>query len=553
MDDERIKAAKQLQHYLESLLPSLTPDTRLIHSSSRQFHARYEMDGAIIGVEGAVQQVLAALRRERNAMLPVSYLPAEILAKVLSYGTLADTLSASWVSRAWRVAAINTPSLWTCLDLEAYPNNNFRALQLDRCGALPLELNLPIVKDLRSVLQPQTPYKGLLSRSYSISNLLNLGVLEGIDASRLQSLHLFSDAADLMPSRISVATPALRHLCMDMRSCELNHMAISINLLHTLHLYIRSAKADVVLKRLSGLPRLQELLIQWPPDGPDEEPMDIISRDILTEHNGLQRIYLIEPPKDFLSRFLAHFRPASHTNLYIAPCHLISNGILAHLRHQIATHTLWMDPHLCSFTFDHGTSVTKIMDTHVESTSFRGLPDPVGLGNLTSIIINSGPPPTSRDLRILTKLTKFSFTFEPAPLGVQQSPLADTLNEELVKSCPHLQELALVLRKPLSTNFFVKDQALETVLSFLEAWLLEYEVVFGTVRISDRVKPQRWSSQLDVLSSITWLFELRDIDLASQAPEFPVPRRFVPQRPPLRWRLPAPMLAPLDNFVNLDR
>lgn len=455
--------------------------------------------------------------------MPPLSLPLEILAHIFSYGTLADTLRASWVSRAWRVAAISTPSLWTCID---YKNIKFRNIQLKRCGALTVELNLP-VRNLLGVLRLKAPPSDLLSRAHSITNLVSLTSLSYVNVSRLRSLHLFNNDYASIPSWIQLETPALLHLCISMRNSEFTGHSMRIRSLQTLHLHIRVAKIAILFSCIAETPRLQELLVQWSPGTIEEQLVPAEFPRILA---NLKRIYLVHSPRPFLMTFLTYFEPSQNTNIYISPQGLASDYGVLDLMHHQTTHTLWIDQYQSSLIFDHGTSATKIAKAILISASFWGFPKGVDLGNITSLIVATGPPPTSNDLKHLINLSSLSFAFEPAPLGVERASLAETLNEDLAKDCSCLQELVVVFQRPQNTDAISQDWVVETVLSFLEAWLLEYDLVFGTVRICDRIEPQRWSPQLDIFSSISWLFELQDVDLKAQAPAFPEPRYFVPEQ-----------------------
>ncbi|KAK7029498.1 hypothetical protein VNI00_014531 [Paramarasmius palmivorus] len=71
-----------------------------------------------------------------------SKFPNELISVMLTHldtGDAKDLLSATWVCRKWRIAALSTPSLWTRIDLKS---PSLVQLFLDRAGSLPLQLEL---------------------------------------------------------------------------------------------------------------------------------------------------------------------------------------------------------------------------------------------------------------------------------------------------------------------------------------------------------------------------------------------------------------------------
>ncbi len=72
----------------------------------------------------ALQTRIYELRTTRNAMLPISCLPFEILSRIFSFveveggGTFEVPIivPVAQVSRQWRQVALDDPTLWTCID-----------------------------------------------------------------------------------------------------------------------------------------------------------------------------------------------------------------------------------------------------------------------------------------------------------------------------------------------------------------------------------------------------------------------------------------------------
>ncbi|CAG7852454.1 SubName: Full=Uncharacterized protein {ECO:0000313/EMBL:CCA75307.1} [Serendipita indica DSM 11827] len=526
MDDERIELLAQLERFAQALLPSLALQKKHAYSSSPQTYLQSLIDDALFRAETSIAHVFAVIRHERNFMSPVSSLPPDILHNIFCYGTLADTLRASWVSRVWRQVAINTPSLWTHLDWNMYKTSEFRALQLSRCGTLALDLTLPAPPGPLELYLPQQALpRDLLSRAYSISNLPTTESLESVDISGLQSLHLCRGSYDAhYMSKMQLNTTHLRHLCLELTTSDFTRPRMSLPSLETLHIHMRIPNFDLVLKWVAELPWLQELYIHCRLSLSNQH--DVKTARLIT----LKRLYLIEAPQYFQELLLDHIILSDYTHLEISPLRCSSRSGLSCLPRQIATHSLWIDQTSGLFIYDHGTSTTKITGTKATFSLFCGLPDITDLDNIATLIVHRGPPPTFNDLHRLINLTSLALTFHPGSI-FEPGGLAETLNEELVKNCPRLDELILV-RGESSFNDEVRPA--ETVISFLRTWLSEYQVVFGTLRVSNAISPQTWSDRREIFDSMTVLFELREIDLQSRMPRCPEPRRFVTKSSPAR-------------------
>ncbi|CCA75308.1 hypothetical protein PIIN_09293 [Serendipita indica DSM 11827] len=575
MDDERIQLLTELEQYLDSLLPSLISREKFAYSSTRQADLQPRIDDAILRVEGSLCRALAVIRRERNLMSPVSSLPPEVLANIFSYGTFADTLRASWVSRTWRLAAINAPSLWIQFEWYRYTNADFRALQLARCRALALELDLDWSQSEIFGVHSRNnePLSNVLSRASSITHLTDLYSLKRANASRLQSLHVhLSPTYALDPLDVRLETPVLRHLSIEMLDWCLSNKMLLMDHLQTLHLQLdfRRTGSGPILGQIAELAQLQEFSVRFVPPGSNGDRVNM-SNQVLSDQPALKRVYLYDTSFSFQQAFFCRFRLSQYTNVEISPFHLPSHWPSSQLRGEVTTDTLWIDQKSGVSLYDHGASVTKItkpiingplLGRHryraypykLSKLSTCTFPESLPLDKITSLIINNGPPPTSHDLRSLVQLKRLCFTFYQYPIHpVGEPKLAETLDEQLVKSCPHLSELIMVRDGSYCTD---EDEAVQTVLSFLKAWHSEYQAVFGVLRVSNAISSQMWSAHRDILSSMTGLFELAEADFERRSPEFPEPRHFVAKSPSAynaAAHVDSPPLFQVDSpFSTLD-
>ncbi|TFK69674.1 hypothetical protein BDN72DRAFT_897066 [Pluteus cervinus] len=88
----------------------------------------------------ALEERLVNLRSTRNALIPISRLPPEVLHEVfnIARGQGTHTIHISWVSRAWRDLALESKTLWTLIT-----NSNLRwtSIYLERSFPAPLVVN----------------------------------------------------------------------------------------------------------------------------------------------------------------------------------------------------------------------------------------------------------------------------------------------------------------------------------------------------------------------------------------------------------------------------
>ncbi|TFK58742.1 hypothetical protein BDN72DRAFT_744443, partial [Pluteus cervinus] len=122
---------------------------------------RSQIEAQILHLTQQVQK----LRTERNALLPISTLPNEILSDIFSISILRmknytnkpgihNLLRVTWVCHHWRDIALSDASLWTYIGEE---NFSWAAQCLSRSKDAPLELvfNKPCTSSSRALLLSQ--------------------------------------------------------------------------------------------------------------------------------------------------------------------------------------------------------------------------------------------------------------------------------------------------------------------------------------------------------------------------------------------------------------
>ena len=96
----------------------------------------------------------------KNATLPVSRFPPEILLGVLEYRTNEqDLVAATHVCRYWRSILISTPSLWTCFQFHSRYDLDRTLTYLERSKSAPINVSVnPGVPQGPEVLKCLAPH-----------------------------------------------------------------------------------------------------------------------------------------------------------------------------------------------------------------------------------------------------------------------------------------------------------------------------------------------------------------------------------------------------------
>ncbi|KAG8698750.1 hypothetical protein FRC08_005733 [Ceratobasidium sp. 394] len=152
---------------VESYLAACTDLTTIICASSRQSHQRRGIETAILAIDTELTSLaseevvlrnarvsLTAARNLSTTLAPIHALPPEVLASVffmVQYDSsdvhdskmLPPAQLLAGVSSYWRQVAINTPSLWTCIDITTTQTNyDYFTLLLDRSSNHPIYLTI---------------------------------------------------------------------------------------------------------------------------------------------------------------------------------------------------------------------------------------------------------------------------------------------------------------------------------------------------------------------------------------------------------------------------
>lgn len=102
-----------------------------------------------------------------NRSAPVASIPNEILSAVFeadNQSTSSFGITVSHVTRHWRNVAMNTPSLWTCIDISNQIHNlDMVEMNLTRSGNLPLDIYIYLTTrspSISSIMRAITPHIG---------------------------------------------------------------------------------------------------------------------------------------------------------------------------------------------------------------------------------------------------------------------------------------------------------------------------------------------------------------------------------------------------------
>ncbi|TFK68996.1 hypothetical protein BDN72DRAFT_640983 [Pluteus cervinus] len=215
---------------------------------------RFQIDDKILGLRRQIQQLQVA----RNALLPISSLPNEVLSNVFltcrrqpstDRPDMQGLLTLTWVCHRWRDIALSNPSLWTYIGPE---NFHWAAECLSRSKEAPLEVIFdgPCAPDVRTLLLSQ------------LHRFRRLNV--GVGAQRTPG------ATEALSSALTHPAPALESLTL--------HQTMGIStvlfsgaspLLHTIEIY-----GGVITSTLNILPftALKHLSIMSP-----DFPVPVIS------------------------------------------------------------------------------------------------------------------------------------------------------------------------------------------------------------------------------------------------------------------------------------
>ncbi|KDQ15783.1 hypothetical protein BOTBODRAFT_31265 [Botryobasidium botryosum FD-172 SS1] len=117
-----------------------------LHNKVGSLEAEMEVaELALQAVQACTTQTLVRLRNRQNELSPMHRLPNELLGAIFvlvgASGRNAP-FSVSQVCKLWREIALNTPHLWTNVNVLAGPNLAF--MYAERSGAAPLDLSVSI-------------------------------------------------------------------------------------------------------------------------------------------------------------------------------------------------------------------------------------------------------------------------------------------------------------------------------------------------------------------------------------------------------------------------
>src|SRR6266404_6515261 len=125
----------------------------------------YKQQLGVINVEiKSLEESIIELRHHRNALVPISSLPPEVITTIFSFlsplpsppGHFPETndqgylagLCVSHVCQQWRKIALNEPLLWTCLDYDIFTLEGAAEVLIPQAKTAPLHLEVSVPNGL---------------------------------------------------------------------------------------------------------------------------------------------------------------------------------------------------------------------------------------------------------------------------------------------------------------------------------------------------------------------------------------------------------------------
>ncbi|PVF96883.1 hypothetical protein CPB86DRAFT_786521 [Serendipita vermifera] len=527
----RIQFVGQINEYLEGVTTNLISNTTS-YSHSDDDIWRYTLEAAIIGLDSNGKDISVKLRRERNDLVPATKLSDEVLGRVMSYGKMKDAVRWSWVCRRWRQAALNSPELWTQIELKGRTfDQDILLMQLDRSGTHPLDIDFGEMGDRYALFLPHRILASLLSRSRSLTHLtpliwMNAGISGSFEMPYLEILEAvigFEVGADSIICLQN--SPKLQHLSLK-GSLQILFPGLTVGpYLRTVYLSTASGHPTAVLFFLSRLPNLKELYLisMLAADNPGRLDHATIMES--TTFPNLDFLCIKHCPGSYISGILIPPLITPDTNVYLeadtpeSPIRLDRGGMVS---------TLWVDTfRRNSFLIGHQTSLTEILLKEDDNAKLLSqLPVFINCYCITTIDLN-GYMPTSDELNAFPSLARLTILFAVSPADIEKRSLDTTLNQAVPMLCPQLQYIGLILRRMGPQTAAYIDGAAPAVEEFLNHWVRVHGKRFGTIRIQDEINPSRWSRRLvPLFETMLQSFELGDItnQESNIRPKFPATR-----------------------------
>ncbi|KAH9930952.1 uncharacterized protein B0H18DRAFT_119822, partial [Fomitopsis serialis] len=239
----------------------------------------------------AVRRYLLNLQSAFNSTLPVNTLPNEVLVEILRLASASDD-SGAWMTAAtgvcqyWRDVTLNTPVLWTNIDLSASPR--FITLCLDRSRGAGLSMHLPRP-------EPQLEYLERAKIDFSaITPLLDSHHSRITNIDLYIDIHHDSETSSLWQV-LDGSIPALCSLDVEVAESPLPWTPGPLPYLRSLSL--TRVTPDWTKLPLSQLTSLKLCLVELPEDGPFASLLNVLKACASLEafncdfaHEGLGRL-----------------------------------------------------------------------------------------------------------------------------------------------------------------------------------------------------------------------------------------------------------------------
>ncbi|CCA74317.1 hypothetical protein PIIN_08270 [Serendipita indica DSM 11827] len=522
----RIVVARDIVYLLETVFSDMSrpmSSRELIVESAINKQASIQcLDAANNAMTLSFHKLSAAARRERNALVLAASLPQEILAQIFIHNDLSSTLVASAVCHRWRVAAISTRWLWTCVDLQkVHLSDEMTSMVRERCGNALIDIRFRPCFEEGRISNGRIPASlaSLLPRARSISNVaLDEWMIRYPKATptTMPRIHpllsdLYLEGTRVRESsgffqilRLSEATEALLRL----RVLQLHNIRISA----------------ITTQRIVELtPRVEELTIS---SCGSLELGYHTPTDSSQYLKRLRLLSLLNCSEAFTASFLHRegpikVQPGTSVQLVLDKTPFnwpMERGADPSTRLHILNKGK-------VFVYEHEQSLTRII--HTQASPGTSTPETHGqVLRLTAfpqlVRINS------RDLDTFTHLQELYIDFEPAPVETVDPGLSILFNQDLAVSCPRLSHISIQLIKPPPHTVVQNYEPANDLAVFLDVWIELNQTVFASIHIHDEIRPSRWTVYMDFFRGLTGEFEVYRKCKDRVVPQFPVPTQFLP-------------------------
>lgn len=561
----RAAVARDIASLMETVFSNMASRELIIQSATNKQTSTQCLDAANDAMAVAFGKLSAAMKRERNALIPAAALPPELLTRIFGLNDLRSTVVATAVCHRWRVTAISASWLWTYVDLDtSNMSEGMASLICERSRDMPIDLHLRLIIHRHWPSNSGLPISltGLLPRVRSISNLAvddwMLQYMGYTPTPRLESCHLLLGGRPLHSflkqhtclSHLSLEFPGTQETSGAFHILRLSDAKDTLLGLRVLHLHNVRISASELHMIVELTPNIEELAVNDCISSESDYHMPLDASHCLRR---LRILSLLRCSAVFAASFLHNqgpikVRSTTHVQLGIDTYKTPSTWPLQREAHpNTRLHILEKGK---VFFYETDQSLTRIVYTKVSPiASFPvvngqlvrlvAFPEYIDPSTIEMLAIHRLVRVNSESLYTLTHLKELHIDFQPVSVNEPDPGLSIILNHGLAASCPQLHHIMIRFLKS-HVHDVTQEQKPEDDLSvFLDAWLELHRRVFPSVHIHDRIQPSRWNEYVDVFRGLTGEFIVDDRRPTCTLPKFPSLTQFIPdgsRRQPLSFR-----------------